>query len=118
MLAIRRHLGNGERLGRIHKGRLATWSGYTLDADAGATLRSPINQLRERQMTLLSSKVRNLFRKYPDEFLREYRGCSDLDCILGCNISNAHCERIAIAYASWRAEHSSALSSPARGNAT
>jgi hypothetical protein len=54
-------------------------------------------------MTLLSSKVQNLFRKYPDEFLRDYRGCNDLDCIPGCNISDAHCERIAVAYARWQA---------------
>jgi hypothetical protein len=56
-------------------------------------------------MTILSSKVQNLFRKYPDEFLREYRGCSDLDCIPGCNISNAHCERIAAAFAKWESEN-------------
>jgi hypothetical protein len=60
-------------------------------------------------MTLLSSKVQNLFRQYPAEFLQEYRGCSDLDCIPGCNISNAHCERIAIAYASWQAEQASSI---------
>jgi len=53
-------------------------------------------------VTLLSSKVQNLFRKYPDEFLREYRGCLDLDCLPGCNISNAHCERIKIAFEAWQ----------------
>lgn len=57
-------------------------------------------------MTLLSSKVQNLFRKYPHEFLQEYRGCIDLDCIPGCNISNSYCERIAIAFARWQTEHS------------
>lgn len=56
-------------------------------------------------MTLLSSKVQNLFRKDPDEFLREYRGCIDLDCIPGCNVSNAHCERIAVAFEKWRFEN-------------
>lgn len=56
-------------------------------------------------MTVLSSKVQNLFRKYPDEFLREYRGCIDLDCVPGCNISNAHCERIAVAFAEWQSSN-------------
>lgn len=56
-------------------------------------------------MTMFSSKVQNLFREYPDEFLREYRGCIDLDCVPGCNISNAHCERIAVAFAKWQADN-------------
>lgn len=66
-------------------------------------------------MTLLSSKVQNLFRKYPDEFMREYRGCIDLDCIPGCNISQSHCERIAVAFAKWQGE-ASAHSSTHRGS--
>ena len=65
-------------------------------------------------MSMLSSKVQNLFRTYPEEFLREYRGCSDLDCIPGCNISNAHCERIAIAFAKWQSDNTS-LSQQDRG---
>lgn len=43
----------------------------------------------------------NLYREYPDEFMQRWHGCTRRGCLMQCDTSNGHCERLRIEFEAW-----------------
>ena len=76
---------------------MTDWFGDLNDRTAaGLSAPLPAKHRPELEAPQHVLKVGNLFNPIPDDV--PYHGCSDKDCISGCNLGKGHCQRLEDAF--------------------